>query len=198
MNIPNARHYMGFADLERHQVRDKDFRVVVVPHPTSRVAIIAPHGGRIERRTSEIAAAIAGDSFNLYIFEGIRKSDNYTALHLTSHLFDEPECIELIGRCLHVVAIHGCEGNDPRILLGGLDQSLKTQLAKAFGSANLTTEVDGHNFPATEPNNICNRGLRRQGVQIELSAALRGSGQEKLVVSRARDVLISLDAAPMV
>ncbi len=198
MSIPNAKAYKGFADLEKHQIRNKDFRIVVVSRPGSRVAIIAPHGGLIERRTSEIATAIAGDSFNLYLFEGIRGSKNYTALHLTSHLFDEPECMNLIGQCSHVVAIHGCQGDEPKILLGGLDQSLKIQLAKAFSSANLVAELNGHNFPATESTNICNRGLKRQGVQIELSAALRGSDQERLVVSRTRDVLIGLDAKPTV
>lgn len=137
MNIPNAKSYTGFSDLANHQARGKHYEIVVLQRPKSRVAVIAPHGGSIERRTSEIARAIAGDTFNLYVFEGIRRSNNYTALHLTSHLFDEPECLALIVQCPFVVAIHGCDGVDERVLLGGLDATLKKQIAAALGGANV-------------------------------------------------------------
>jgi len=107
MSVPDAKSYRGFADLAKHQVRGKDYEIIVSRRPPSRVAVVAPHGGRIEPRTSEIARAIAADEFNLYLFEGIRSSKNYTALHLTSHFFDEPECLVLIAQSPFVVAIHG-------------------------------------------------------------------------------------------
>ncbi len=195
MSVPEVKSYGGFADLAKHQARGKDYEIIVSPRPTSRVAVIAPHGGCIERRTSEIACAIAGDQFNLYLFEGIRPSKNYTALHLTSHLFDEPECLVLIAQCQFVVAIHGCDGADKRVLLGGLNGTLKKQLATALGDANVTVQTNGHHFPATEPSNICNRGLTRRGVQLELTGPLRGSAVEARVVSAVRSVLVGLGAA---
>lgn len=195
MSVPDAKSYRGFADLMKHHVRGKDYDIVLSPRPPSRVAVIAPHGGRIEPRTSEIARAIAGDEFNLYLFEGIRPSKNYTALHLASRLFDEPECLALIARCLFVVAIHGCKGADERVLLGGLSATLKNQLAVALGEASVAFQTDGHHFPATDQNNICNRGLTRRGVQLELTGPLRGSAIEARVVSSVRSVLLGLDAA---
>ena len=56
------------------------------------MAVVAPHGGGIERATSAIARAIAGGDHNLYLFEGRLPSLNYERLHLTSHRYDEPQC----------------------------------------------------------------------------------------------------------
>ena len=195
MSIPDAKLYKGFADLARLQVRGKDYEIVALSRPASRVAVIAPHGGAIERRTSEIARAIAGDDFHLYLFEGIRPSNNYAALHLTSHLFDEPECLAIIGQRPVVVAIHGCNGTDERVLVGGRHVELKNRLAAAIRGVGVTAETEGHAFPAMDANNICNRGLTGQGVQLEFSAALRGAAVEAHAISAVRSVLVSLNAA---
>ena len=176
-------------------MKGKDYYIVTLSRPASRVAVIAPHGGDIERRTSQIARAIAGDDCHLYLFEGIRQSNNYAALHLTSHLFDEPECLGIIGQCPVVVAIHGCNGTGERVLIGGLDVALKNHLAAAIRGQGVTAETDGHAFPATDANNICNRGLASKGVQLEFSAALRGAAAEARVVSAVRSVLVGLNAA---
>jgi len=192
----DATSYRSFADLQKHQVLGKDYDIVVCHRASSRVAVIAPHGGGIERRTSEIARAISGMDLNLYLFEGIKSSgNNYTALHLTSHRFDEPSCLDLIAQCLFVVSVHGCSGNDKKVLLGGLDLALKAQLADALAHVDVAVETNRHAFPATDRNNICNRGRSQKGVQLEITSALRGSLEENRVVSAVRSVLQGLDAA---
>src|ERR1700758_2770914 len=150
--------YGCYADLAMAQVEGADFNVRVRPRPESSVAVLAPHGGAIEAGTSEIACAVAGSEFNLYLFEGIRPSGNYAALHLTSHRFDEPRCLALLASCEHVVAIHGCRGDTPQALLGGLDIGLKALIHEAIGSAGIEASLVGHPFPAVDPRNICNRG----------------------------------------
>ena len=94
--VPNAKLYRSYADLAAVQAEGEDYRVVVVPRATSRVAIVAPHGGSIEAHTSSIARQIAGTDLNLYLLEGTRPAGNYQALHLTSHRFDEPRCLMLL------------------------------------------------------------------------------------------------------
>ena len=84
MKHPYANSYRCFVDLTKHQTRGRDYEIVALRRECSRVAVIAPHGGRIERRTSDIARDIAAGEFNLYLFEGIRPRDNYRFLHLTS------------------------------------------------------------------------------------------------------------------
>ena len=192
---PDALMYRNFADLARAQVRGRDYEISVRRKVDSCVAIIAPHGGEIENGTSEIAAAIAADEHNLYLFEGIRASRNYLSLHLTSHLFDEPECLGLLSACSTVIAVHGCAGAEPKVLLGGRDTRLRDRLAQALAARQVNAEISGHRFPATQLTNICNRGARQQGVQIELTDPLRRFPAATAVVEAARAVLSPAESA---
>jgi phage replication-related protein YjqB (UPF0714/DUF867 family) len=190
-----SRHDAGYgcyADLAMAQVEGADFNVCVRHRPHSPVAILAPHGGAIEAGTSEIACAVAGSEFNLYLFEGIRESGNYAALHLTSHRFDEPRCLALLSACDHVISIHGCRGETPRVLLGGLDAELKEMIRQAIVAVGIETCLVGHRFRAVHPRNICNRGRRGAGVQIELSSALRLEEFNAAIVIAVRSVLLAL------
>src|SRR5262245_9120458 len=85
------------------------------------VTIVAPHGGKIEPGTSEIANALAAGIYNVYLFEGLRPGSR--ELHITSHHFDEPQCVKLVGKSDVVIAIHGRATDDDveTIYLGGLD-----------------------------------------------------------------------------
>jgi phage replication-related protein YjqB (UPF0714/DUF867 family) len=194
VNSPDARAFRNFADLARVQVRGRDYAISVKRQPSSPIAVIAPHGGEIEDGTSELARTIAGEEFNLYSFEGTRPARNYRALHLTSHLFDEPECLALIAQCGFVVAIHGCAGDEPAVYLGGLDVVLRDLLADALTSANVAAARSGHRYPAVHPNNVCNRGARRMGVQLEITHSLRNAAAAAPLVAAVRSVLFKVPA----
>lgn len=187
----HAKNFKTFADLSDVYVEGLDFLIAVVPRFQSGVGVVAPHGGRIEAHTSEIATAIAGKDFSLYLLEGILPSRNFDALHLTSHYFDEPNCLDLLANCDDVVTVHGCNVAGEVVLVGGLDQELANELTESMTNAGIDCLVDGHKFPATHPNNICNRGRRGIGVQLELSHGLRISQlrKQKLIVA-VRDVLL--------
>ena len=100
--------YQDFDSLSKKEREGIDFRICLTKKESA-VAVIAPHGGKIEPGTSRIATVIAGDTFNLYCFEGLKKAHNKT-LHITSHRFDEPKCLELLVGCKHVIAVHGLAG----------------------------------------------------------------------------------------
>jgi phage replication-related protein YjqB (UPF0714/DUF867 family) len=187
--------YHCYSELAQHEVEGIDFRRTVFQRPFTAVAVIAPHGGGIESCTSDIVRAIAGEDFNLYLFEGIKKRGNYAALHVTSRCFDEPSCLELLSNCSFVISIHGCVGRDERVFLGGLDHSLKDKVAAGLRLAGVTVQSDGHRFQATDPNNICNRGQSNRGVQLELTKALRRSANAQRVARAVRAVLLPLHAA---
>jgi phage replication-related protein YjqB (UPF0714/DUF867 family) len=78
--------YANFQQLSAAERRGIDYRICAVCRD-SRVAIIAPHGGKIERGTSDFARAIAGEDYNLYCFEGLRRRP-LRDLHITSAHFD--------------------------------------------------------------------------------------------------------------
>lgn len=184
--------YRSFEDLAKGHIEGSDYQVHVRPRMESTVAIVAPHGGGIEVGTSEVARAVAGDEFNVYVFEGCRPSDNYAALHLTSHHFDDRRCLDLLSRCDYVVTIHGCRGPAHEVLIGGLDEALKAKVAAAIVATGLEVHTSGHPFMGQEPNNICNRGRRGIGVQLELTSALRLYGDTRRLVAATRSVLLEL------
>ena len=190
-----ADNYKGFTDLASAQVEGTDYRVHGRANAGSTVAVIAPHGGSIEQYTSDVARDIAGADFNLYLFEGIRHAGNYSALHLTSHRFHEPRCLELLTSCDHVVAIHGCGGDVQQAFVGGLDESLKAAVARAIADLGIDTRLRGHQFSATNPKNICNRGRRGVGMQIEMTMALRLQGPREAIFAAIRSVLLALPMA---
>jgi phage replication-related protein YjqB (UPF0714/DUF867 family) len=185
-----ADSYRGYDDLARAQTEGVDYVVHVRHQQGSPVAILAPHGGRIEGGTSAVARLIAGNEHGLYLFEGLRAAnDNFDHLHLTSHCFDEPRCLDLIARCDTVIAIHGYAAPGADVLLGGRDERLKAELAPALAAQGLSVEIDGHAFPGLDPQNICNRGRSGQGVQVELSASLRRAHNWSGLVQAVRGVL---------
>ena len=125
----------------------------------------------------------------IYLLEGCRPSYNYRTLHLTSHCFDEPQCLALITRCTQVVTVHGCDGEDPVVLIGGLDTELASGIAAELARAGLAVATGGHRFPATHPDNVCNRGRSGRGVQLEFPHRLRRGGPVALIASCVRAAL---------
>lgn len=183
--------YEDYRDLARHESLGSDFWPER-RRRDSRVLVLAPHGGRIERGTAEIARAIAGREFSYYAFLGISPSHNQR-LHLTSHHFDEPRALRLAAAHEILLAIHGCAGRGECAYLGGLDLELRDRLALALGEAGFEFQRDGHPWPGEDPANICNRGARGRGVQLELSQDLRDSERLPLFVATVRAVLLELD-----
>ncbi len=163
--------YQSFEQLEKKE-RPDHYRIVLRKGSTG-VAIIAPHGGGIETGTSEIAKGIAGNEHTLYCFEGKRPGKN-AELHITSTRFDEPAGIEIVNRADGVVAIHGCADKKEVIYLSGLDDQLKSKIRSSLVAAGFRVEEPrSPHMQGTQPDNICNRGKSRRGVQIEISEGLR-------------------------
>lgn len=164
--------YNNFDELRLAERRGVDYRICVAVRADP-VAVIAPHGGKIEPGTSEIAAAIAGVSYRLYCFEGLR-SRPHRDLHITSTNFDEPSCLDLISSCRIVIAVHGLRGEEEAVHVGGRDRPLRDAVNQNLRDAGFEAKiVTTGDHAAVCPNNICNRGLSGAGVQLELTKALR-------------------------
>lgn len=145
--------------------------------------MLAPHGGGIEIGTSELAELVAGNDHSLFVFEGLKPYGANRDLHITSHHFDHPHCLSLTSAHEVTLAIHGCRG-DSRIFLGGLDGDLTAHLARHLSGAGLTASLEGHGYPGRHPLNICNRGARRRGAQLEITRDLR-TGEARWVIAYA-------------
>lgn len=189
-----AKNFRSFADLAAAYERDRDFRIVRLLRPPSEVAILAPHGGSIEAHTSDIARDMAGQDFNLYLFEGLLKAGNFAALHLSSHLFDEPDCLDLLRACQSVISVHGCGHAGEIVLMGGRDVTLRESIGACLRALGVACEAAPARLDATDPMNVCNRGRRGAGVQLEVSLELRRSPRRSLLVRAVREALLATPA----
>lgn len=166
--------YASFAELAARERAELDYRRVLVARP-SPIAIVAPHGGAIEPGTSEVARALAGDEFSLYLFEGLRPGRS-AALHITSTRFDDPVCLDLLAATQVAITIHGAAGSDVAIRIGGRDEELGGRIATVLAAARFALRVDAdRRLAGVDARNLCNRSASGRGVQLELSAGLRRS-----------------------
>jgi phage replication-related protein YjqB (UPF0714/DUF867 family) len=158
------------------------------------IAIAAPHGGKIELGTSEIARAVAADDLSYYVFEGFKAHGNRD-LHITSANFDEPQCLCLLRAAYTVVTVHGEDSEHEVVYLGGRDLAALASLRRTLAECGFTAREHANpRLQGVHPSNICNIGRSGAGVQLELSRGLRrslfaslfGAGPEQPTGSLAR------------
>lgn len=180
--------YTSFAELDVHETHGTDYRVRMIERRDAPVVILAPHGGGIEIGTSQLAARIARGRHSLFLFEGLKPAWQNRGLHITSHRFDHPLCVELVSRNPVTLAVHGCKG-ESRIYVGGLDMELKALLAARLMDAGFPATAADHPYMGLNPQNICNRGSRGRGVQIELTRDFREPGHRRQIAPVIRETL---------
>ncbi|CAD0090120.1 unnamed protein product [Aureobasidium vineae] len=176
MTDPTRPRRKSFQEIASAKIEGTDYKILVKDRGSA-IVIIAPHGGDIEPGTSQIAAAVAGDDLSLYDFQGLRNTHGHRELHLSSHLFDEPQALQLVERAETAVAIHGRkDGNDPdRVWIGGLDvqRCRRTMAELVKGGFGAVVREPGETLAGTAASNICNRSKRKEGIQLEIPKSLR-------------------------
>jgi len=141
----------------------------------SPLIVVAPHGGAIEPRTSEIASAIAGTEHTQCQFKGkLPAGQNYPRLHVTSEHWDVEECLILIGQRTHALSVHGTSKAGSTVYIGGLDTDTGAALATALRAAGFAVvQPAPADIGGTSPDNVVNKDADGAGVQLELTSALR-------------------------
>ena len=187
--------YTSFAALEAGgEIADRDYDTTVRERVKSGVLIVAPHGGSIENGTTELADLIAGTDYSLFAFNGLKPRGHNRELHITSHNFDHPECLALAARHAVVLGVHGCKGELSQVYVGGLDDELTRLLTARLQAAGLPIAPPGHRYPGRNPLNICNRGARGRGAQLEFTHDLRSPSSRNFIAPLVRDVVAELTA----
>jgi len=184
--------YCSYAELARYEVQGRDYRVRASERRHSPLLVVAPHGGMIEIGTSEIAHCVAGSEYSVFSFEGLKPYGKNRDLHITSHQFDHPDCLAMAARSELVLSVHGCRGQS-RIHVGGLDADLAARLAKQLSEAGFPIDAESQKYPGRHPLNICNRGARRKGVQLEITHDLRMSEARGAIARAVRAAIAGHD-----
>ena len=166
--------YRSFDELKSQETEGQDYQVRA-QRRNGRVLIMAPHGGKIEPMTSEIAEAIAEGDHSFYSFEGLKAEGNST-LHIESHLFDEPRALQAIEKADIVLTVHGqLDHKEEFIMVGGLNVDLRSEIRRQLEGAGFRTRAPTEGLQGIDPENICNRGRWKGGVQLEISRKVRDS-----------------------
>jgi phage replication-related protein YjqB (UPF0714/DUF867 family) len=194
--------YENFAALSAQEREGVHYRVRVTMRP-SPVVIVAPHGGFMERGTSELAWAIAAERHSVYCFESLYARRREHSLHITSERFDEPRALALVHSCDVAIGVHGRKNRDDpdTIWVGGLHEALRDEICDALAAARFRVKPvgDGHRLAGRGRSNICNRGRLGAGVQLETPRALRDRllANAALQMSFAEAVRRAVDTAAL-
>ncbi|AIA71733.1 MULTISPECIES: poly-gamma-glutamate hydrolase family protein [Enterobacterales] len=172
----NNDTYSCFTELKENEAEGSFNISSKIENRSNVYAIVAPHGGKLETGTTEISLAISREDLSLYLFNANKRNNNRT-LHITSANFDEPQCEKILGNVATVLAIHGARDPETepkeRVWVGGnLRETFENNLQETLRPLGLLIEINS-NFLGKEPNNICNRGISQQGMQLELTKSLR-------------------------
>lgn len=167
-------HYRDFQELKARKVEGKDYRIRIDLR-NSPVLVMAPHGGKIEPGTTEIAEAIAGMDHSFYSFEGLMPEGN-NVFHIESHLYDEPHALEAVDQADIIITIHGqIDQKDEFVMVGGLNTLFCSDIKRQLKASGFLTRPPTKGLSGTDPRNICNRGISKSGVQLEMSRKVRDS-----------------------
>ena len=173
-------------EWHRHRWRYKSSRQ---NYDENEVFIMAPHGGSIEKGTTELALATAGftsdfnrhpatsDTYDYFVFNGTNPNDQNGKLHVTSSNYDDPAAEELVKNCIISIAFHGCTDDQPipntgagykACLIGGLDMAfmmlLQEQLQEAGFNALL---ADQEMLNGDLPDNIINKNKNKHDSNLK-------------------------------
>lgn len=157
--------YPDFETLKKNHVYGRDYRISVTDRK-SPVTVLAIHGGRIEWGTSEVARELAGEDWNLYLFEGLMK--NSRSLHITSPHFNEPSAVALSASSVLTVAVHRQYQEGDIICVGGGNAAVSKSVADSLAEYGFSVEQPCKRLPGDGPSYIGNRA-KNGGVQLELS-----------------------------
>ncbi|PRH78865.1 replication protein [Streptomyces solincola] len=165
--------YNSYAELASGQIEGIDYQRSWRISAFSTLLHLAIHGGGIETGTSELAAAASGDMHDWYTLDGFKAAGSNDELHVTSTRYDEPQALAMVRAASHVVSWHGAAGATATTYLGGLDYNLRDQIGQSLKEAGFTVQLASEELNGNDPQNICNRGTRGMGVQLELTTAQR-------------------------
>jgi phage replication-related protein YjqB (UPF0714/DUF867 family) len=134
----------------------------------NKYGIIAIHGGKIERGTSEIAKNIAGNDIEYFNHSG------ETGSHITSNEFQSPLLDKLLSECSIVISIHGQHDREKSfVIVGGLYNELIFKIKEKLKKNNFQIKDNNNTLRGILPDNVCNKGISQKGVQLEISYKLR-------------------------
>lgn len=167
-----TRPYRDFSNLVLNTEKGVDYDLTVMDRG-GKVTVAAIHGGAIEPLTGELAASIAEEKHNLYVFQGLCLRGN-DALRIPPSRYDEMRLRALLQRGQAALSLEGTGSEEKAVLLGGRNRRLRAILQEALEGAGWETGNLSGVVAAHDPSLFFNRPAQG-GVQLALSHAVRAA-----------------------
>ena len=175
-SVKPTDYYRSMTDLLHDTQEGKDWTKEST-NRHSNVLIFAPHGGSIEKGTTELTKAIANKgNYDYYAFNGTRNKNN-SQLHVTSTNYNDPDLINRNYNKDVSISIHGAgqaQGKNT-VLIGGRDEQLIQLISKELSAFKFNVQRSLGHLAGIDTNNVVNYNKKGQGVQLELTPDLRKS-----------------------
>lgn len=175
-SVKPTDYYRSMTDLLKDTQEGKDWTKEST-NRHSNVLIFAPHGGNIEKGTTELTKAIANKGkYDYYAFNGTRNKNN-SQLHVTSTNYND---LDLINRNYNKdvsISVHGAGQSQGKntVLIGGRDEKLIQLISKELSTFKFNVQRSLGHLAGIDTNNVVNYNKKGQGVQLELTPDLRKS-----------------------
>ena len=169
-------YYRSMTDLLKGTQEGKDWTKEST-NRHSNVLIFAPHGGNIEKGTTELTKAIANKgNYDYYAFNGTRNKNN-SQLHVTSTNYNDPDLINRNYNKDVSISVHGAGQSQGKntVLIGGRDEKLIQLISKELSTFKFNVQRSLGHLAGIDTNNVVNYNKKGQGVQLELTPDLRKS-----------------------
>lgn len=174
--VKSTDHYRSMTDLLNDTQEGKDWTKESM-NRNSNVLVFAPHGGNIEKGTTELAKAISNKgNYDYYAFNGARNKNN-SQLHVTSTNYNDPDLINRNYNKDISISVHGTGQSQGKntVLIGGRDEKLIQIISTELSTFKFNVKRSVGYLAGIETNNIVNFNKRGEGVQLELTPDLRKS-----------------------
>lgn len=172
-SVKPTDYYRSMTDLLKDTQEGKDWTKEST-NRHSNVLIFAPHGGNIEKGTTELTKAIANKgNYDYYAFNGTRNKNN-SQLHVTSTNYND---LDLINRNYNKdvsISVHGAGQSQGKntVLIGGRDEKLIQLISKELSTFKFNVQRSLGHLAGIDTNNVVNYNKKGQGVQLELTRLL--------------------------
>lgn len=172
--VHHKDHFRSMTQLFAHTKEGVDWKKETKKR-VSNVIIVAPHGGNVEKGTTELTKMVANDNHYDYYSFTILNRKNPEKFHVTSANYNDPTLLKMVKSKDFAVSIHGAKGDKPVIYLGGLDRQLKEAIKQQLVKAHFNVKIAPTYLGGDLKQNFVNRDFKDKGVQLELSTAFRKS-----------------------
>lgn len=168
--------YRSMSELFAHTTEGKDW-VKERSNRNSNVLIIAPHGGNIEKGTTDLTKLIADKgNYDYYAFNAIRDYKN-NELHVTSTNYDDQDLINSNYNRDISIAIHGMSDAQyyNTVLVGGRNFRLMDLISQELKGLNYIVKEPTGYLAGRDKRNVVNFNKNGMGIQLEITRDIRKS-----------------------